>query len=180
MLSGPGAGKSTTAHFLVGHMKAQGMKVEYVHEFAKDCVWDNRSHDSHQSGGIFTEQDYMLANQNNMLRRLVGRDIDFVVTDTSILLGLAYTPTWYPPSFTKFLLDVYHSYDNINIFVDRGDIPYVTEGRNQTSDEALTKDKEALDILTNNNLPYYVVTQKVGSPDSAALQILDIINNTVL
>lgn len=173
LLSGPSSGKSVTAHFLVAHMKAKGFKVEYVHEYAKECVWNNMGHDSHGSGGVFTEQDFMLANQNQLLRRLVGRDVDFVVTDTSLLLGLAYAPDWYPPELKPLLLSIYNSYNNINIFIARGDIPYEVEGRNQTAEEAFAKDMETKNILIDNNIPFVTITQKLGDHQHVALDSLD-------
>lgn len=175
LLGGPGCGKSSVAHFLMGHMKARGYKVEFVHEFAKDCVWENGHHDPHNAGGVFTEQDYMLANQHRMIRRLVDKDIEYVVTDTSMLLGLIYAPEWYPSTFAPFLMDVYNSYNNVNVLIDRGDIPYVEVGRNETAAQATQKDNESLQMLHKHDIPFYTVRQEMGKVDAAALQILDII-----
>ena len=175
LLSGPGAGKSVTAHFLTAFMKARQLKVEYVHEHAKECVWNNMGHDTHNAGGIFTEQDYMLANQHQLLRRLVGRDVKYAVTDTSLLLGLAYAPDWYPPELKPFLLSLYHSYTNINVFIDRGDIPYEVEGRNQTVTESYEKDMETKSILIDNNIPFFMVVQQAGHHEGAAEQIMQLL-----
>lgn len=174
LLGGPGCGKSTTAHFLAGHMKAEGMKVEYVHEFAKSCVWDKRDDDQ---GGIFTEQDYITGNQHQMIRRLVDHDIDYAILDTSLLLGLVYAPDWYPKSYKPFLLDLYNSYNNIVVYLDRGDIEYVAAGRNQNEAEAKEKDQESLKVLTDNAIPYYYVRQYTNKRDAAAIQILDLIKS---
>jgi nicotinamide riboside kinase len=172
MLGGPGAGKSSVSHALVSAMRSTGYKAEYVHEYAKECVWSNMGHDSSNSGGIFTEQDWMLAHQNHLLRRLVSRDVEYAVQDTSILLGLAYMPDWYPQSFKQFLLDTFNSYTNINVFVERGDLPYVTEGRNQTAEEALEKDNAVKRLLSDNGVEFFTVSQVVGNPDLVAQQIL--------
>lgn len=173
LFAGPGAGKSVTSLFLAAHMQTRNKKVEYVHEYAKTQVWDKRMTDT---GGIFTEQDYIGAHQHNMIRRLVEHDIDYVVTDTSLLLGLAYMPDWYPKSYKPFLLDVFNSYTNINVFIDRGNIPYVAAGRNQTYEEALQKDQEVKQLLSDNNIPYFTVTQDIYKEvDEAAIEILNTI-----
>lgn len=169
MLSGPGAGKSAAAYLLAGHMKARGYKVEYVREIPKDLVWDGRNNGGHS---MFTEQDYILATQNNLFRRMLAHDIDYIVTDTSMLLGLIYKPSWYPKSFTNFLLDVHESYDNITFYVDRGDIPYVEDGRNQDESQARKKDEEALQICHQHGISYLTVYQKAGYYDHGALQML--------
>lgn len=169
MIAGPGAGKSSTAYFLAGHMKARGYKVEYVREFPKDLVWDGRNNDIHS---MFTEQDFILANQNNLFRRLLAHDIEYVITDTSMLLGLVYLPQWFPNTFVPYLLDVHRSYNNITFYVDRGDLPYVEAGRNESRDEAKNKDHEAKHILDAHRIPYKMVQQKNGVYDKCALEML--------
>lgn len=176
MLSGPGAGKSCAALFLAAHMKARGFKVEYVREIPKDLVWDGRTPSNDPNlpdHSMMTEQDFILAHQNNLLRRMLAHDIEYVVTDTSMLLGLVYAPPWYPPSFETFLLDIHSSYNNITFYVDRGDIPYVEAGRNETELEAKTKDLEVLrKIVDTYNIPVFEIYQKAGKYDHGALQML--------
>jgi nicotinamide riboside kinase len=172
MVAGPGAGKSATSYFLAGHMKARGYKVEYVPEFAKSMIWDSRNQ---SNGMIFTEQDFMLAMQNNMFRRLLDHDIEYVVTDTSLLLGLIYTSSWYPKSFEPFLMEVYNSYKNITFFVDRGDIPYIEDGRNEDEKQAIQKDRDALTLLKDQNIPFYTVIQSTSQVDRASLEMLSTI-----
>ena len=165
MFGGSGVGKSATAYKLAGLMKAKGLKAEYVPEFAKGEVWESKHH-------MFTEQDYMFAGQHRSIRCLVRHDVDFAVMDSSMLLGLAYLPEWFPKSFKPFLLDVYHSYDNVNIYLDRNpNIPYVQTGRNQNEEEAHQKDKEILDLLNSENIDYI----RVMSGDTAPQKIFDTI-----
>ena len=145
---GPSVGKSTIAPLLFGKMKKKGYKVEFVHEFAKDCVWESMSH-------IFTEPDYIFGQQHRMIRRLVRHDIDYAIVDSSILLALLYMPDWFPKTFEPFLLEVFHSYTNINIFLERNPaIPYIEAGRNQTEEQAKQKDVELKELLHKHSIPY--------------------------
>lgn len=171
LMGGPGCGKSATAYFLAGYMKVRGMKVEYVPEYAKGCVWDNMWD---EDGGVFTEQDFITANQHRLIRRLVNHDIDYVILDTSLLLGLIYAPSWYPASYKTFLLDLYHSYNNVVVYLDRGSIPYVEDGRNQSAEQAKEKDNESLHVLDEYGIPYHYLIQDevVGGSASKILNIL--------
>lgn len=151
MFGGPGCGKTTTAAFLFGAMKAQNKKVEFVHEVAKDYVWEHWDH-------IFSEQDWIFAHQHRLIRRLIGHDIDYAVVDSSILLGLFYMPDDFPQSFRPFIRSVYDTYDNINIFIDRNEaFPYVQTGRNQTEQQSLKLDDDINRYFVENNLPMYHV-----------------------
>ena len=159
MFGGAGCGKSTTAYYLTGDMKCANLKVELIHEIAKDCVWERWSH-------MFGEQDWMFANQNHLLRRLVSHDIDYAVVDSSILLSLFYTPHDFPQSFKRFVVDAFNSYDNINIFIKRNpDLPYIQAGRNQTLDEAKLIDDEIYQYFVDNKINHHVVT---AGPNASA------------
>lgn len=166
LYAGPGAGKSTLASAVFSEMKRHNFNVEFVHEFAKDCVWE-------QHAQIFTEQDYIFAHQHRMIRRLVDHDVDFAIVDSSIVLGLLYMPSWYPTSFTQFVLDVYHTYDNINIVLQRNpDFGYDATGRNQTVDEALVIDQQIVQLLASHGLPYHSVV----NDQTAVSQIIEIVD----
>ena len=138
LYGGPGAGKSTTAAGLFHLMKMKHLSVELVNEFAKDMVWD----DSHN---ILKDQLYIFANQNRKLERLRGK-VDYVITDSPLLLSLLYMPENYPLSFHPFVLDIFHGYYNINIFINRVK-PYIKLGRIQTEDQAKEKDEKLKNLL---------------------------------
>jgi hypothetical protein len=164
---GPGTGKSTTAAELFALMKKQGMKVELLHEIAKDYVWERWDH-------IFREQDYILAHQHRLQRRLIGHDVDYVVIDSSILLGLFYTPPDMPPSFKVWLRDVFDSYTNINFYLQRSDkFEYIQAGRNQDINGAQLIDRQVLEYLISTDVPFHTVE----AGDTAAISSLGIIRH---
>jgi len=157
LFGGPGTGKSTTAAGLFHLMKLQSMEVELVTEYAKDLVWAERDM-------MFTEQDYIFAKQNHRLRRLRGK-VDWVVTDSSLILGHFYIPDDFPgrEPFCQFVNEMYNSYDNVNIFLVR-DKKYNPNGRNQTEDEAKAIDKMIMDYLNVNNIPFHTVLANKDAP----------------
>lgn len=161
---GPGCGKSTTAAFLFGLMKVHNFKVELIHEVAKDFVWEDWGH-------IFGEQDWIFAHQHRLIRRLVGHDINYAVIDSSILLSLFYMPDDFPQSFRPFVRDVFDSYDNINIFIDRNpSLPYVQTGRNEDERQAIEIDNRIRQYFKDTNTPaYHVMAGETASADCLAI-----------
>jgi len=150
LFGGPGTGKSTTAAGLFAKMKLEHLEVEFVTEYAKDMTWEKRYN-------VLGDQLYMLAKQNRRLQRLKDQ-VDWVITDSSILVGMIYCPNDYLPNhFRNLLFEVYHEYENINVFFNRG-TKYNPVGRNQTEEDAKKIDKKIKDLLDQNSLPYHQLT----------------------
>lgn len=148
---GPCTGKSTSAAELYAIMKKQGYKVELIHEIAKDITWD-------QNFALLTEQDLILAMQNHLQRRLVGK-VDYVIADTSMLLGLFYVSEHFPASYATFLTEIWQSYTNINILLDRNpDFPYQQEGRNQNEQQAIALDLKVKQYFSDNVIEQWTMT----------------------
>lgn len=118
----PGAGKSTIAAGLFHLMKISGYNVEYVQEYAKSMYYGR---------GRQETQFKIAACQNEKMEELRG-EIDWVITDSPLLLSLVYCGDDYHKSFASFLVDVNNSYDNIHFLVQRNkDVPYNPNGRYQ-------------------------------------------------
>ena len=155
-ISGPGAGKSTLCSGLFSFMKRNFHDVEFVHEYAKELTWDERFN-------CLQDQLSILGHQNNMMHRLKGK-VDWVVTDTCLVLGLLYAPDDYFKNFEPLLMEVFNSYENINIFVERPDT-YEPIGRNQTHEEAIEVDKKTLALLDRLNVKYIKVKYDIEPKD---------------
>ena len=151
---GPGTGKSTTSAGVFHEMKKAGYSVEYISEYAKDLVY---------SKDYFKLKDQLmiLANQSHPWFKL-EEQVDFTVNDGPFLLGLVYLQeNEHMPAeeFKAFLLKMWDTYENVNIFIQR-DVEahgYQEYGRNQTLEEAIEKDNEIKAVLDENNIPYHVV-----------------------
>lgn len=142
LFGAPGVGKSTLAYLLTGHLKADGINAELVTEFAKDLTWANRDFDLSAQPYIFGEQYYRI-------QKLVGK-VDFIITDSPLLLSLIYTNNSYPESFKKSVLDIFNSFDNINVLVNRTK-PYSTSGRTQTEVESAIIQEQVKKLLKDTN-----------------------------
>ena len=159
LFAGPCSGKSTIAAELFSKMKMRHMSVELVTEFAKDLVWEEQH-------GALNDQLFILASQNRRLTRLLGK-VEYVVTDSPILMNLVYAPKYYLPNTYRNLVEEVNSlYDNRNFFLVR-DFPYVKVGRTHTEEQALKKDVEILNLLSNHR---YL---RVDSNSETSSKILD-------
>ena len=81
-------------------------------------------------------------------------------------------PDDFPQSFRPFVRDVFDSYNNINIFIDRNpDLPYVQAGRNEDERQAIEIDNRIRQYFKGTNtFAYHVQAGK-----NAAADCLDII-----
>jgi len=163
LFGGPGTGKSTTAAGLFNLMKIQGYSVELVTEYAKDLVWGER-------GQAFSDPLYMLAKQNHRLHVLQGK-VDYIITDSPLLLSNIYTKEGYHSYFASFVDELYTSYDNINLFLNRVK-PYVEAGRNETEKESDAVARKIYKLLAGQ-YAYRVFDADEGAP-KRILEILDV------
>ncbi len=147
LFGGPGTGKSTIAAGVFQNMKMMRHEVELVTEYAKDLVWEERSN-------LFNSQDYISAKQCRRLSRLEEK-VDWVVTDSPLLLGLFYISDDFPGKdhFCNYLIERFNSYDNINIFLKRT-VPYNPNGRIHNFNEAKNIDSFINDFLLSNNVDF--------------------------
>lgn len=146
LFGGPGLGKSTIAAGLFYSMKVAGFQVESVTEYAKDVVWD-------QAPNKFSDQLYITAKQNRRLWRLQDQ-VDWIVSDSPLLLGIEYAPPEYFPNFyRKLLFEVWDHYENRNFLLERT-TPYDPVGRNQNETEAKEIDISIRKMLDKHKIKY--------------------------
>jgi len=157
LFGGPGCGKSSIAGILFGKMKFAGMNVELVTEYAKEPVWEG----NHVQ---LEDQLYITASQNRRMW-MVKDKVDFVITDSPLLLGIHYvSPQYFPDFYKDFVWDLWNYYDNYNIRLVRTK-PYSKVGRYQSEGEAKEIDAKILDML-NYQVKYYTdVDGDINAPD---------------
>jgi len=145
LFGGPCTGKSTIAAGLFHEMKMKGYNIELVTEYAKDMTWEER-------GNILADPLYILAKQHRRISRLKGK-VDYIITDSPLLLGLAYISDDYYKNCKPLLLEIFSSYDNYNFMLTRPET-YSEIGRNQTLEEAKLIDDAVTNVLTDNDVDY--------------------------
>lgn len=173
LFGGPGCGKSTTAAFVYGHLKLRGRNVELVTEYAKDLLWDNRLED------MLDQQEYIFAKQNHRLHRL--RDnVDYVVTDSPLLLSIVYPNALTWPvyhEFCDFVRATYRTYENQSFFLNRNKgVKFQQEGRAHNLDESVVIDNQIRFELSNDTRYGDYTDIEVGP--KTAEEIVEIVLNT--
>jgi len=149
LYGGPGTGKSTTATGLFSLMKLAGYKVEFASEFAKDIVWD-RAFD------VLQDQLFIFANQHRKIKRLEQHGVDYVITDSPLLLSLNYMPKEYFRSFPDLVDDVYRSFNNFDVILRRVK-PYAPYGRRQCEASAKEMDDVINHIVRDITDEYHII-----------------------
>ena len=157
LFAGPGSGKSTTAADLFAHMKWQNINVELVDEYAKQLSWEKRA-------TTLEDQLYVMSAQNRKLTRLKGQ-VDYIITDSPLIMCLPYCkPHYYPETFPKLVWDVWNSYDNVNIFLNRVK-PFSAVGRHHSEEESKELDKTIKLMLYENNVPFTSIDGDADAKD---------------
>jgi nicotinamide riboside kinase len=155
LYGGPGSGKSTSAAYLYYLLKAGGYNVELVREYVKEWAWENRAI------GKF-DQLYFLGKQTRKESMLYGK-VDYVITDSPVLIGVYYAQLYSPPNFANGIRDAAYSFywlaeqeghKHIHVMLKRTK-PYNAAGRYQTEAEAKGIDaamRQMLDDACRNPL----------------------------
>lgn len=130
LFGAPSAGKSAIACGLFEHLKIYGFRCEISMEYAKRLIRHAREKELLNQSYVTNKQYHKL-----FMMKMAG-DVDIVVTDAPIPLGLAYAPESYPRWYSEMVWDFYNQNDNVNYFLHRGDGEYKSDGRQQDEYEA--------------------------------------------
>lgn len=147
---GPGCGKSTTAAYVFSQLKIQGFGCQYINEYAKDCVYQQRY------SLLQNDQLYILAKQNHKLKMLeIGAKIDFAIVDSPLLLSNIYGEynSSVPNSFYQVALDYFRSYDNVNFFIERNE-KFQANNRIHDKETSIKIDQKIKNYLVQHNIAF--------------------------
>lgn len=162
LFGAPGSGKSTVAAGVYHLLKSEGYICEFAQEYAKELVWAHAGGLPGETPAAMLDQLSIFAEQNRRLER-VRDHVDFVVTDSPILLSSVYAPEKYPESFHRFVLDMFRSYENVNFFLERV-IPYENFGRLHTEDEAEIVGAAMQNLLKSRQIPFEILSGGQEAP----------------
>ena len=148
LYAGPGAGKSTMAHWLMWYAKQAGYDMEYCREWVKRWAYAGRTQDA------LLDQSVILGRQIEEETAAINTGCT-VVTDSPILLQAAYAPTAAEKAHIFMVArELDKRYRSLNIFILRGDREFTQNGRWQTSEQAVEKDRQIQMLLQVNNIPF--------------------------
>lgn len=141
-----GSGKSTTAMGLTYFLRLGGYKVEYVNEYAKDLVYEESTHK-------LKHQLYVFAKQLKKQDVLLNKDLDYIVTDSPILLSYFYGEKYNTNlvGFKELVMTSFTAQNNINFFLKRN-VPFDPNLRLQDEAESDKDSEELLNMLTSLNV----------------------------
>ena len=167
MMGGPGAGKSTMASLLFAKMKMAGISCEYVTEYAKDMVWENRYN-------ILNDQLYILTKQYRKLKRING-EVDVIITDSPIINSIYYNSKIKDNMdkisdkiIVELVGELCDKFNNYYYLIERNH-SYEHNGRYQTEEESNIVSSEIKSILDNFNIKY----EKMISCEESVNKILE-------
>jgi hypothetical protein len=159
LFAGPGTGKSTCMAGIFSELKLRGVNCEMAPEYIKTKVWEN-------SLDICKDQIYIFGKQLHSIRKLLGK-VDVVITDSPILLSLAYS-TDELIEFDCLVIAEFKRYNSLNYFLVRHK-KYNPAGRCQTEEQAKEKDNMIKGLLDACSICYTI-------KDSCKETIIEIVN----
>lgn len=167
LIGASGCGKSKNAWKLGAILKELGIEVELSLEYVKDMVWEGRD-------AIFDCQAYIFGKQLYKLQRLKDK-VDVVVTDRPIFLDTVYDPEQHE-GFRSYIMFKFNQYNNLNIFLKRGD-KFSPNGRHEdTIDEAIANDLTIKEMLNKLYVPYI----EIDDSEEGVQQILELIKTRLV
>lgn len=154
LFGGAGCGKSTTAAYVFWNLKKLHLDVELVSEYVKDWAYEKRTIES-------TDQQYIYTKQQRKEDRLLRAGVKLIVTDSPLFLNCVYAKQFKADGWQE-LIALAKKFEKrnkaLNIFIDRGTIPYQAAGRYQTYDEAKEYDRHILNFIELYKIKHKSVT----------------------
>lgn len=158
IIGGPGCDKSLISSAIILYLHLQDKTVETIPDYAKSLVWQ-------QNYEVLKNQYFIAQRQFEMLSLLDGQ-VQFLITECSLPQVLYYNEN-YAENICDIaktraqILEWYGQYDNVNIFVERGEKKYVHTGRFQDEEQARVIDRGLRDVMEREKLPYTVLQPNV-------------------
>lgn len=144
IFGGAGCGKTTLATWLFSELTIHNLRIHYIDEWVKLLACEGKIPKKWDQTHIWEQQ------KQKEYSFLMSGKIDIIISDSPLLLVCAYCRI-YGHDLVDELATLSHKFDHdfpsLNFFLDRTGIPYRTDGRFQTYEEALADDKKIQDTL---------------------------------
>jgi len=151
-IGGPGCGKTVAAAELFCKLKVAGVNTNFVKEFAQECIIEGNT-------DALKDQVYVFGNTYHKLR-CAAKHSTVAVTDSPLLLQVIYGSEL-PDSFSRLVLDMHRTFNNLNVLLDVRDEgwAHTMEGRIHSISESLNLDKQIKDMLDTYEEPYIMQSE---------------------
>jgi nicotinamide riboside kinase len=159
VFGGPGSGKTTLAARIFAELKTRRRKVEHIPEYVKRMAYANEQPRSF-------DQLYIIAKQLHREDQIL-RYVPTIVTDCPIMMCACYAKL-YDFRCWQELLSIAKQWElahpAFNLLIDRF-VPYNTNGRFQSEEEAHVVDQLIYDVIMEN-LPQLTIVRLDGQKSS--------------
>ena len=151
-VASPSSGKSLMAALIFSELKMRHYKAEYVQEYAKTLVWQDRLDDLVNQYNVSLEQYRMIKSVNGK--------VNYICLDSPLLLGLCYNRhgngnVCNVEKTEKMILSKMSEFDNIYIFLERNEeFPYEIEGRIHNEEQSKVISSQLLGLLDEFGIEY--------------------------
>jgi ABC-type dipeptide/oligopeptide/nickel transport system ATPase component len=154
IIGGPGSGKSVLMALIFAHLKSMGYTAELVTEYAKTLIYA-------KNFKRLNNQHFVSNKQYDMFKAVCG-SVQYLITDTCLISGLYYNQcnkfnNSDVAKTEQFILESFGEFENFNIYLERGEFKYETQGRQQNEEEAKQIDTLLIDILQKHKVKYHPV-----------------------
>lgn len=156
LIAGPSAGKTTCAWEIAESLKKEGYVVEYVSEYAKELIWDEKWE---LLDGSLDSQRIIMKEQKHRIDRLLGK-VDFIVTDRPLIMDSVYLAnSAEKQQYESEVIEISKKYNNFNLFIERGNV-FEQEGRIHDLEQSIKIDETLINMLNSNNIVYEKYTHE--------------------
>ena len=169
LISSPSGGKSVCAGLIFAELKIRGFVTEYAQEYIKNLIWRGELE--------AIKNQYWVTYQQYLLLRGINNKVQYIVTDGSLIHGLYYNKTYHDnvsnieKTDTK-IREWISEFDNIYIFLERGDYKFEQEGRIHTYEQSLEIQKDLKNLLDEMGLEYLTIKSDRNNIDKIVEYIL--------
>jgi hypothetical protein len=154
----PGVGKSLFSALLYAELKLRGLQIEYIQEYVKNLIWQERFEEINNQFEVSYQQYKML--------KAVDGKLDYIVTDGSLLLGLYYNEI-FPHNVSnvektrEMIKAKMGEFNSVYIFLEHGDFPFENEGRIHTYEESKHISVQLESLIEELELPCLKVKSNI-------------------
>ena len=170
IIGGPGCDKSLVTSAIVLFLKLHNKSVEVIPDFAKSLVWQKNFE-------VLKNQYFIAQRQTEMLDLLDGQ-IQYLMTECSLPQVMYYNEHYEENicdigKTRKQILEWHKQYNNINVFVERGDRKYVRTGRFQDEEQAKAVDHGLRGLLAREHMPYTALPPELEAINTFAATLME-------